>query len=226
MIQTEMRSERDLCMFVRPCWKPGSDEEIHFFIERYPWALLVNNGEHGPFATNLPLLLDRRAGSKGVLVGHLARANAHAVAIQSATAPALAIFQGPSSYVTSSWYPQRDMPPTYYYTSVHCYGNIRIQDAKQMRRWVEILTEKMEHPIPNGWKLNEIDEPAIARRLSAIIGFEIDILRLEGKFKLGQDEPKKDAMAVAEHLRQRSNAGDEALAEYIQDYNGTRKESQ
>jgi transcriptional regulator len=213
-------------MFVRPCWKPKSDEEVYSFIEQNPWALLVNNGEQGPFATNLPLLLDRSAGSRGVLVGHLARANAHAEAIQSATTPTLAIFQGPLTYVSSSWYPRRDMPPTYYYTAVHCYGTIRIQDEKEMRRWIEILTERMERPIVNGWKMSEIEEPAIARRLPAIIGFEIDIHRMEWKFKLGQDEPKKDALAVATHLRDRGREGDDALAADIQDYNGARRESE
>src|ERR1700676_3263322 len=78
------------------------DEEVYSFIEQNLWALLVNNGEQGPFATNLPLLLDRSAGSRGVLVGHLTRANAHAEAIQSATTPTLAIFQGPLTYVSSS----------------------------------------------------------------------------------------------------------------------------
>ena len=63
-----------------------------------------------------------------------------------------------------------------------------------MHRRVEILTEEMERPIPDGWKMSEIGDPVIARRMPAIIGFEIAIDRLEGKFKLGQDEAKKDAM--------------------------------
>jgi transcriptional regulator len=197
---------------------------MYSFIDLYPWALLVNNGERGPFATNVPLLLDRSSGPKGVLIGHLARANAHAAIIQSASTPALAVFQGPSSYVTASWYPKRDMPPTYYYTAVHCYGTIRVQENQRMRQWVEILTEKMEQSIPEGWKMNEIAETEITRRLPAIIGFEIEIERLEGKFKLGQDEPPKDAMAVAEHLRARGCEGDSALADFIHDYNHGRND--
>jgi len=127
-------------MFVRSCWRPHSDADIYSFIAENPWALLVNNGQSGPFVTSLPLLLDPSRGGKGVLVGHIARANAHADAVQNPETPTLAVFQGPHSYVTSSWYPKRDMPPTYYYTAVHCYGTLRLQDEKETHRWVEILT--------------------------------------------------------------------------------------
>jgi len=211
-------------MFVRRCWEPRSEEEIYSLIEANPWALLVNNGEQGPFATNLPLLLDRSRGGKGVLVGHLARANAHADSIQSLTTPALAIFQGPYTYVTSSWYPDRDMPPTYYYSAVHCYGGLHIQDEKELHRWLEALTERMEAHVANGWKTREIEESAIARRLKAVIGFEMYIDRLEGKFKLGQDEPKKDALAVASHLVARGGADEVLLAGDICQHNSSRRD--
>lgn len=82
-------------MFVRPNWKPNSEEETFALIEQYPWALLVNNGESGPFATNVPVLLNRSRGKHGTLVSHIARANPHAEIVLSATEPALCIFQGP-----------------------------------------------------------------------------------------------------------------------------------
>jgi transcriptional regulator len=118
-------------MFVRRCWEPRSEEEIYSLIEANPWALLVNNGERGSFATNLPLLCDRSRGGKGVLVGQLARANAHDDSIQSLTTPALAIFQGPYTYITSSWYPDRDMPSTLYYSTVQYHGGLHIQNEKK-----------------------------------------------------------------------------------------------
>lgn len=206
-------------MFVRPTWKPNSEEEIYALIEAYPWALLVSNGPDGPFATDLPILLDRSRGRNGVLVSHIARANAHAKVILSASTPALCIFQGPHSYVTSSWYPNRDMPPTVYYTAVHCYGRVSIQDNATLRRWLEMLTNRMEAPFSNGWKTSEVPERDITRRLNAIVGFEVEIERLEGKFKLGQDEPKKDALAVAGKLRQSHKAADVLLGEMTFNYN-------
>src|SRR5207247_807509 len=119
--------DHDRLMFVRPSWAPRSKEEVYDLIDENPWALLVNNGEDGPYATNLPLLLDRSRGEHGVLVGHVARANEHAQVLQAAKSPTLAVFEGPYSYVTPSWYPNRDMPSTYYYTAVHCYGRLRLQ---------------------------------------------------------------------------------------------------
>jgi transcriptional regulator len=197
---------------------------MYQFIDGYPWALLVNNGNQGPYATNIPLLLDRSRGEHGTLVGHIARANEHAQALANATAPTLAVFQGPYSYVTGSWYPERDMPSTYYYTAVHCYGNIRIQSVDELERWVGVLTGGMEAKYPNGWKMTDIPHSDITRRLPAIMGFEIEIIRIEGKLKLGQDEPKRDAMAVQVKLAQSENASDRALAEMIHFYNAGREE--
>jgi transcriptional regulator len=211
-------------MFVRPCWKPQAIEEMHHLIEQYPWAVLVNNGDDGPYATNMPLLLDRTRGEHGTLIGHIAVANEHARVLQTNSHPALAIFEGPSGYVTGSWYPNRDMPPTYYYTAVHCYGPIRFQTDRELERWLENLVERMESEFPEGWKMNDIPHPEITRRLPHILGFEIPIQRIEGKFKLGQDEPKKDAMAVAEKLSLAADPAHRALSEMIRAYNQDRRD--
>jgi transcriptional regulator len=209
-------------MFVRPCWKPHAREDIYHLIERYPWALLVNNGDDGPYATNMPFMLDRFRGEYGFLVGHIARANAHAKVLQADTRPTLAIFEGPSSYVTGSWYPNRDMPSTYYYTAVHCYGNVRLQTESELEHSLKVLTTRMESGFSDGWKMNDIPHHDVTRRLPHILGFEIPIQRLEAKFKLGQDEPKKDAMAVAAKLA--NDPTQQALAELIRTYNQQRSD--
>lgn len=211
-------------MFVRPSWRPRTHEEIYSLVEAHPWALLVSNGAEGPYATNLPLLLDRTRGEHGTLVGHIARANAHAQVVAAAEAPALAIFQGPYSFVSGSWYPNRDMPSTYYYTSVHCYGRIRIQSEPELERWIEVLTDRMESAYPNGWKLADVPHSDISRRLPAIMGFDLEISRIEGKFKLGQDEPKKDAMAVCQLLEVSRKPSDVELSRLIRAYNSDREE--
>ncbi len=206
-------------MFVRPCWQARTNDELSSFMDVHPWALLVDNGADGPFATNLPLLLDRTRGAKGTLVGHMARANAHAQVLAKTDAPTLAIFQGPYSFVSGSWYPNRDMPSTYYYTSVHCYGRVQIQSVEALEHWIEILTNRMESAYPNGWHFGDVPRSEITRRFSAIVGFEIEIQRIEGKFKLGQDEPKKDALAVCRHLESSNEPSDKKLSKLIQAYN-------
>jgi transcriptional regulator len=201
---------------------PNSPQDVYDVIAQNPWGLLISNGKDGPNATNLPFVLDTARGDRGVLTSHLARANAHAAALQSLTEPALAVFHGPSSYVTASWYPGRDMPPTVYYSAVHCYGPLRFQDQEQLLDSVETLTGRSEEKVPNGWKTTEIPMEAILRRLPAILGFELHIERMEAKFKLGQDEPKRDAMAVAERLLKSSNPQDVQLGTMVYRYNEAR----
>lgn len=187
-------------MFVRPCWKPGTAEELFGLIDANPWALLVTNGVDGPFATRLPLLVDRTRGPHGTLVGHIARANDHANALAGGSAPSLAVFEGPWSYVSASWYPRRQMPSTYYYTSVHCYGRIGRQNEADLEASLAALNDRMEAGVADGWRLDEVPRSEITRRLAHIVGFELTIERIEGKFKLGQDEPREDALAVADRL--------------------------
>lgn len=214
-------------MFVRPCWLPTSSQDTRSLIERNPWALLVSNGDHGPFATNLPLMLDPSSKDPDaplILVGHMARANDHMQQLTNASDPFLAVFEGPWSYVTSSWYPNRDMPPTYYYSAVHCYGHIELQSVPDLDSSLEDLTQQMESSYPNGWRTSEISRSEITRRLPSIIGFRLHITRTEAKFKLGQDEPFRDALAVADELMTHSAASDRELAQLIRKHNLVRKQ--
>jgi transcriptional regulator len=209
-------------MFVRSCWRPRSLDDAYRLVDDHPWALLVTSGDAGPFATNLPLLVDRSRGAHGVLLGHRARANAHARALIESPSPALAVFEGPRAYVTASWYPGRDMPSTVYYTAVHCYGRVREQSAEELERTLWILNDRMEAPYPDGWKMDEIPHSEITRRLPAIAGFELEIERFEAKFKLGQDEPLRDALAVAAQLEKSANAAERTLAAMIRRENEPR----
>jgi len=209
-------------MFVRPVWRPASPEEAWRLIDENLWALVINNGDDGPFVTNLPLLLDRSRGKHGTLIGHIARANEHAIALFASKTPTLAVFQGPYAYVTPSWYPNRDMPGTYYYTAVHCYGHVREQTDAQLEATLHVLNDRMERPIPGGWRLDEVPHKDITRPLPMIAGFELEIQRLEAKFKLGQDEPKKDAMAVADKLVASTDPMKQKLGEITRHANITR----
>lgn len=187
-------------MFVRPAWRPQSLDDAYRVIDENPWAVVVSNHDDGPLLTNLPLLIDRSRGPHGTLLGHLARQNEHASVLLKSSSPALAVFEGPYSYVTPAWYPNRDMPGTYYYSAIHCYGRIRQQSDADLEATLRVLNDRMEKSVPNGWHIDEVPRSEITRRIPNIVGFEMEIERFEAKFKYGQDEPKKDAMAVAEQL--------------------------
>lgn len=212
-------------MLVRSCWKPQSLDECYALIQAHPWALLVTNGPEGPRATNLPLLLDRSKGRHGELIGHISRANSHLRELEQAREASLAVFQGPSAYVTPRWYPNRDMPGTYYYTTVHCYGRPRFQDDDELETALEMLNERMEGARRDGWKLTEIPHSEITRRLPGIMGFVLEIERIEAKFKLGQDEPLKDVMAVAKRLAESDHPDERQLAEVVRHGNLCREDN-
>ncbi len=216
-------------MFVRPCWVPRSANDTRKIIAENPWALLVSQGPDGPLATNLPLLMEQRENGSAephgnlVLVSHLARANDHLAALQATTSPVLAIFEGPWSYVTASWYPDRQMPSTFYYTAVHCYGRLEFQDEAALDGSLEDLVQRMESPHEKGWRTGEIPRSEITRRFAGIQGFRMIVSRVEAKFKLGQDEPLRDALAVADALATRRLPQDLALAGMIREQNAGRK---
>jgi transcriptional regulator len=198
-------------------------DEIHTLIRAYPWGLLVTNGPDGPLVTNVAWMLDSNIGSLGVLRSHISRANVQSLAIQKNEAPVVAIFEGSHHYISASWYPERSMPSTVYYTAVHCYGKLVFQAEADLREALEELTQASEAPFENGWKTSDIPESEIKRRLPAILGFELVIDRIEAKFKLGQDEPKRDAMAVAHRLLASEIESDRTFGELVKRYNQDRR---
>ncbi len=114
------------------------------------------------------------------------------------------------------------MPGTYYYTAVHCYGRIRMQSEADLEATLWILNERMERPIPGGWRMDEVPHSEITRRLPNIVGFEMEIERLEAKFKLGQDEPRRDALAVGDRLTASSEPSQRELGEAVRRANVNR----
>jgi transcriptional regulator len=108
---------------------------------------------------------------------------------------------------------------------VHCYGRIRPQSDAELEATLRVLSDRMEGPIPGGWKVDEVPRSEITRRLPYIAGFELEIDRLEAKFKLGQDEPRKDAMAVADRLSAAPEESQRRLGEAVRRANEGRTET-
>lgn len=203
-------------MLLRQCWEMSSEEALDM-IDADPWALLISNGQEVPLITATPLLLDRR-GERGTLIGHIARANPQAVSVGDG-ARVLALFQGPRAYVSPSWYPARNMAPTMYHVLVEAEGIITLHDTETMGHWIERLTRRYEARNADQWTMQELSEAGIARRMQAIVGFEIRITALRGKAKLGQDEPQIDALAVASNLAVSDAKDDRRLAEWVKEKN-------
>lgn len=179
----------------------------------HPFALLVSAGAGEPQFTHLPLVA-REAGDRVVLLGHAARANPHAARWRDGAA-ITAIFSGPSAYVAPSWYSTKEAVPTWNYIVVHAHGTLRVVDDRAGKEHIlKALIDAHDPAYRAQWD-TELAEDFRERMLRAIVGCEIAVERLEGKFKLSQNRPAPDQSAVrAAHAR--GDAQARMLAEWMQ----------
>lgn len=176
-------------------------DALHALIEMHGFATLISPDADDPLITHLPLLLDRgRGGAAGMLLGHVARANPHWHRLQERP-DALAVFHGPHAYVSPSWYGVHPSVPTWNYAVVHARGRARlIEDAAALEALVRKLVETFENGRPAPWRMRL---PADYQQgmLRGIVGFEIEITQLTGKFKLSQNRTPDDRQRVAAALQ-------------------------
>jgi transcriptional regulator len=165
----------------------------HALIERESFALLVSTGGDGaPFATHLPLLLDRDRGSQGTLVGHLARANPHAELLAE-SAPTLAVFRGPHAYVSPGWYRVHPSVPTWNYVAVHAYGRpVVIEEPPRVKALLDRLVRTYEQGRAEPWRFDALPEDYVDGMIRGIVAFELPIEELRGKAKLSQNRGAED----------------------------------
>lgn len=185
--------------------EPETRETVHAFLRRHSFATLVTSGDDGPVATHLPLLLDPDRGPHGTLRGHLARENPQWPGL--ADGPVLAIFQGPHAYISPAWYATSPAVPTWNYTAVHAYGAARLLPEEALLPLLRESVATYEAPRAEPWRM-ELPEEWLARLMRGIVGFEIEIHRLEGKWKLSQNRPEGDRARVAGELLRSEDAAE------------------
>ena len=178
---------------------------LHAAMKQSELATLVTITANGLVATHLPLLLDETRGALGTLTGHVSRANVQWRQTDP-DAEALIIFLGLDSYVTPNWYPAKQetgrVVPTWNYAAIHAYGRITfIEDPEWLRTMVTDLTKKHEASFPAPWQVSDAPAVYIDSQLKAIVGFEFQILRLEGKQKFNQNRSMEDRLGVIQGLR-------------------------
>jgi transcriptional regulator len=206
-------------MYIPPSNAEHDPVILHEFIEAHPFGALVTASPDGLFATHLPLVLDRTRGPHGTLEGHVARANPHhrhALAITEA----LVIFTGPDAYITPTWYRSKEehgkVVPTWNYVAVHVYGTLRfVEGSAFLARHLRELTGRHEAGRDHPWAVSDAPAEFIAQQAQAIIGVELAITRLEGKWKMSQNRPPADIDGVVRGLGGSPNAGDRAVAEIV-----------
>jgi transcriptional regulator len=184
------------------------------FIDAHPFGLLVSYLGGAPFVTHLPFLLDRGAGPNGALLGHVARPNPHWRNLVGQ--PVLCVFNGPHAYVSPTWYEVDKVVPTWNYVAVHVYGRVTlIEELQEVVDLVARLTEYMEQAMPKPWTFDEAD-PHTSKMAAGIVGFRIEIDRIEGKWKLNQNHPPERRRKVIAALRERGGEDAAEIADLIE----------
>jgi transcriptional regulator len=208
------RETRITLMYIPAAFAETDLTKLHDFIEQHSFGLLVSQVEGLPFATHLPFLLERTTGPHGTLVCHVARANPHWQEADGQTA--LAIFSGPHVYVSPTWYEVEQVVPTWNYASVHAYGRVQIiEDESALLGIVQEMVRVYEQPMPRPWSF-DASSTFVKRLLGQIVGFRIEIDKIEGKWKLNQNHPVERRRKVVRALRQRGDENALAVAAMMQ----------
>jgi transcriptional regulator len=193
-------------VFVPPHFAESDPTKLHDLIERHSFGLLVSQSGGEPFATHLPFLLDRTAGPHGTLSGHMARANPQWRELAGQTA--MVVFSGPHAYISPSWYETENTVPTWNYVAVHAYGKSElVEDADSLLDLLQRSVGEYESGFSQPWEL-DTSSKVVERLLTHIVGFRIEIERLEGKWKLNQNHPVERRRKVAATLSKQP--GDDA----------------
>jgi len=186
-------------MYVPEPFRQDDPATLHAFIRAYPFAMLVSGAT--PQATHIPLHFDAEA---QVLRGHLARGNSHWKTM-AAGQPALAIFLGPHAYVSPQWYPSKKadgkVVPTWNYAAVHAHGHLTVtEDPDWLHANVTAITDQQEAQFPEHWKVTDAPEDYIRKMIGAIVGVELTVTSMIGKWKLSQNRPPADHDGVRDGL--------------------------
>lgn len=201
-------------VYLPPAFTETRREVLVAHIERFDFGMLVTHGTVGLIASQIPFLAEERDG-KLFLQGHVARVNPQAADFDGKS-EAVAVFTGPHAYISPSWYEAGPAVPTWNYATVHAYGPARrVDDPDWLRGLVRRLSERHEAREPEPWRMQDLPEPYVQSMLKGIVGVELAVERLEGKFKLSQNRPAGDRPRIAAALDRRDDADSNAVAELM-----------
>lgn len=196
-------------MYIPAHFAETRPEELHRIIREHPLGMLVTHGKAGLDADHIPFEVDAGAGTHGVLLAHVARANPLWQCCPTGT-PAMVVFRGAQAYISPNWYPSKHethrQVPTWNYEVVHAYGTITVHDDERfVRRVVAQLARRHEATEPKPWRMGESEPEFIDNMLRHIVGIEIAITSLKGKVKLSQNREVRDRRNATDTLDARGH---------------------
>ena len=189
-------------MYIPKAHEELSDQVMHDLIGTHPLATLITRSDDGLTVNHIPFLLDGTVGPHGTLRGHVARANP---VWRELAHDCVVVFQGPQAYVSPNWYPSKHQTgkavPTWNYAVVHAHGRMRVnEDRDWLRQMVSDLTDEHEQHQSIPWQVSDAPKDYLDQMLSMIVGIELPIARLVGKWKVSQNRQPADRLGVVAGL--------------------------
>jgi transcriptional regulator len=194
--------------------------DLHALIKERVFGLLVSNGAEGILANSVPFVLDAAASKLGTLKVHLARANPQWRDLQ-AQPDVLVVFQGHDHYITPSWYATKQetgkVVPTWNYTMVQAKGRAKVMDDAWLDQQIKELTQTLEQRREQPWAVGDAPADFIAMQRRAIVGVEIEILDIRGKWKTSQNRNAADRAGVVAGLEAMGDEDSRAMAGIVRE---------
>ena len=208
-------------MYIPAHYEERDPAVLQTLIRAHPFGTWITLAEGGLLVNHLPFLVDTSRGEYGTLTGHVSRANPvwHSFSRELAS---VVVFQGPESYISPSWYPGKHRHgkavPTWNYVVVHAHGlPAAIEDKEWLRHHVSQLSDAHEAAQARPWKVSDAPADYVDAMLGRIVGIEIPLIRLEGKWKLSQNRAEEDRLGVVAGLRGQGDENAGALAALVEE---------
>lgn len=208
-------------MYIPDRYREDDISELRRFVRANPLCTLVTMTGRGLVASHIPVVLHETASGFGVIRGHLARGNSQWRDF-NADMESLAIFTGPQHFISASWYPGKKTHgrevPTWNYIAVHAYGRLRaIEDHDWLLDHLKTLVDENERIVETPWSVADAPPEFIAREMRGIVGVELDVSRVEGKWKVSQNRNDEDAAAVMAGLRSLNTPYSEVMCKLVRE---------
>ena len=205
-------------MYIPAHFREDDLATLQALMREYSFATLVSTTDEGvPIATPLPFLLESEPAPYGTLKAHMALGNPQWRTFRQ-DREVLVLFQGPHAYITPSWYEETLSVPTWNYAMVHAYGIPRImEDPATLYEFLKMLIQTHEAQFSEPWPFEQLPGEYVEKMMKGIVGFSIEISRLEGKFKMSQNRMPRERARVAEELRKSQDPSRRVVGELVRD---------
>lgn len=199
-------------MYIPDLYKNEDEQEINDFLRNNSFGILVNRTNGKLWATHIPLELEYNSFGQAMLFGHISKENPQWHAFES-DAEVLAIFSGPHSYISSSWY-EKENVPTWNYVAVHVYGKVKIVEGEAVLHSLKKLTDKYELNSENPVRIEDLSAQTM-RQANGIVAFEIAIDSIEAVKKMSQNRNQTDYKNIINELEKTGSNSAAAVAEVM-----------